>query len=303
MANEVAVKEKGITSYLAIPEVRESIINAIGKDHVDAFISDVVACVQNNTDLAACTNKSIFSAALLSRSINLPLTPQLGYCYLVPYNNKKNENGKTVYVKEATFQMGWKGYVQLALRSNYYRKLIATDVRKGEIVNYDPFNDAYAIQPCSFEKRLEKDGKGKYLIPVVGYYAKFEMVNGFIKEAFMSHEDMLSFAKTYSKAYRSDLDKHTSYSFWTTKFEDMAKKTMIRQLLGKWGLLTRELELAYLHDMAIENEDGTLDYIDNKPDDSEPVVNPFNNKKEEVIDGEAVELSEEAVKEANEVFK
>jgi len=303
MANEVAKKETGITSYLSSPAVRESIVNALGKDHVDSFVSDVVACVQNNDTLAQCSNKSIFSAALLSRSINLPLTPQLGYAYLVPYDNKKQVNGKTEWVKEAVFQMGWKGYVQLALRSNNYRKLIATDVRKGEVVNYDPFNDQYAIQPLAFEKRMQKIENGNYLVPVVGYYAKMELVSGFTKEIFMSYEDMLAHAKTYSKAYRRDLDKHTAYSFWTTKFEDMAKKTMLRQLLGKWGLLTPELEKAYTYDMAVENEDGTLDYIDNKPDDSEPVVNPFNK---EVVDVEAVEVETipvDIAHEADEVFK
>ena len=299
MANEVAVRDKSITAYLSIPEIRESIVNVLGKDHVDSFVSDVVACVQNNNTLKECTNKSIFSAALLSKSINLPLTPQLGYAYLVPFDNKHQVNGKTEYVKEAVFQMGWKGYVQLALRSNNFRKLIATDVRKGEINGYNPFDDKYEITPIEFEKRTAKDDKGHYLIPIIGYYAKLEMVNGFVKEMYMSHEDMLEYAKRYSKGYRSDLNKHTSYSFWTTKFEDMAKKTMLRQLLGKYGLLTVELEQAYTHDMAIERDDGTLDYIDNKPDDPEPVVNPFK----EVVDAEVVEIPQELEEEAKAVFK
>lgn len=299
MANEVAIRDKSITAYLSIPEIRESIVNVLGKDHVDSFVSDVVACVQNNNALKECTNKSIFSAALLSKSINLPLTPQLGYAYLVPFDNKHQVNGKTEYVKEAVFQMGWKGYVQLALRSNNFRKLIATDVRKGEINGYNPFDDKYEIAPIEFEKRTAKDDKGHYLIPIIGYYAKLEMVNGFVKEMYMSHEDMLEYAKRYSKAYRSDLNKHTSYSFWTTKFEDMAKKTMLRQLLGKYGLLTVELEQAYTHDMAIERDDGTLDYIDNKPDDPEPVVNPFKD----AVDAEVVEIPQELEEEAKAVFK
>lgn len=300
MANEVVAKEKGIASFLAMPEVRENITNVLGKDHVDSFVADVVACVQNNETLAKCTNKSIFSAALLSKSINLPLTPQLGYAYLVPFDNKHQVNGKTEYVKEAVFQMGWKGYVQLALRSNNFRKLIATDVRKGEISGYNPFEDQYDVKPLDFEKRNAKDDKGNCLIPIIGYYAKLEMVSGFVKEMYMSAEDMLEYAKKYSKAYRNDLNKHTSYSFWSTKFEDMARKTMLRQLLGKYGLLTVELEKAYTHDMAIEREDGQLDYVDNKPDDTEPVVNPF---KEEVVDAEVVEIPEEISKQADEVFK
>ena len=295
MGNELAVKEQGIASYLSSPAVRESITNVLGEKNVDSFVADVVACVQNNETLAKCTNKSIFSAALLSKSINLPLTPQLGYAYLVPFDNKHQENGKTVYLKEAVFQMGWKGYVQLALRSNNFRKIIATDVRKGEVQGYNPFEDEYEIKPIDFEKRMAKDEKGNYLIPIIGYYAKLEMTSGFIKEMYMTYEDMLEYAKKYSKAYRRDLDKHTSFSFWTTKFEDMAKKTMLRQLLGKYGLLTVELEKAYTHDMAIEREDGTLEYIDNKPDDTEPVVNPF-------ADAEDAKF-EELLDEAGEVFK
>ena len=295
MANELVAKEQGIASYLASPAVRESITNVLGEKHVDSFVADVVACVQNNETLAKCTNKSIFSAALLSKSINLPLTPQLGYAYLVPFDNKHQENGKTVYLKEAVFQMGWKGYVQLALRSNNFRKIIATDVRKGEVQGYNPFEDQYEIKPIDFEKRMAKDDKGNYLIPIIGYYAKLEMTSGFVKEMYMSYDDMLEYAKKYSKAYRRDLDKHTSFSFWTTKFEDMAKKTMLRQLLGKYGLLTVELEKAYTHDMAIEREDGTLDYIDNKPDDTEPVVNPFANAEDAEV--------EVIMDEADEVFK
>lgn len=295
MANEVAVKEQGIASYLSSPAVRENITNVLGKDHVDSFVADLVACVQNNETLAKCTNKSIFSSALLAKSINLPLTPQLGYCYLVPYDNKKQKDGHTEYVKEATFQMGWKGYVQLALRSNNYRKLIATDVRKGEINGFNPFDDCYEITPLDFEKRNAKDDKGHYLVPIIGYYAKMVMVNGFTKELFVTQEDMLDFATKYSKAYRNDLNKHTQYSFWTTKFEDMAKKTMLRQLLGKWGLLTAELETAYTHDMAVIGEDGDIEYVDNKPDDTEPVVNPFAD----VVDAEVTEVE----KEADEVFK
>lgn len=191
-----------------------------------------------------------------------------------------------------------KGYVQLALRSGRYKKLLSSDVRKGEVVDYDPFNDTYILKPFDFEKRLEKDTKGNYLIPVIGYYAKFELDNGFIKEMFMSSADMADYAKKYSKAYRNDMDKHTSYSFWTTKYEDMAKKTMIRQLLGKWGLLTPELQKAYTCDMAVIDEDGNPEYVDNQPDISEPVVNPMSD----IIDGDYKDITD-IEKETEGIFK
>ena len=282
--NEVAVQ--GIAGFLATPAIKENIEGVVGKEHATQFISDVVACVQNNTTLSACTNKSILSGALLAKAINLPLTPQLGYAYLVPFDNKKQIDGQTRWVKEAQFQMGYKGYIQLALRSGRYKKLFATDVRRGEVVGFNPFEDSFDLEPVPFDKRTAKDDKGNYLVPVIGYYTKFELMNGFVKELYMTYEDMLAYAKQYSKAYRSDIQKHTSYSYWTTRFEDMAKKTMLRQLLGKWGLLTPELEKAYTCDMAVIDEDGNPQYVDNQPDDTEPTVNPMGD----VIDGQFEEI-------------
>lgn len=277
MGNELQVQ--GIASFLATPKIRENIESVVGKENATGFVSDIVACVQNNNQLSTCTNKSILSGALIAKSINLPLTPQLGYAYLVPFENKKvvevDGRKQTAYVKEAQFQMGYKGYVQLALRSGRYKKLFATDVRKGEVVGFDPFNDVFELKALDFEKRMSKDDKGNLLVPIIGYYAKFELMNGFVKEMYMPYDDMISYAKKYSKAYRSDIQKHTSYSFWTTKFEDMAKKTMLRQLLGKWGLLTPELEKAYTYDMAVVDENGNPEYVDNQPDDTEPALNPM----------------------------
>lgn len=285
--NEVAVQ--GIAGFLATPAIKENIESVVGKEHATQFISDVVSCVQNNNTLAVCTNKSILSGALLAKAINLPLTPQLGYAYLVPFDNKKQIDGQTKWVKEAQFQMGYKGYVQLALRSGRYKKLFATDVRKGEVVNFNPFEDTFELSPVEFEKRTAKDDKGNFIVPVIGYYAKFELMNGFVKELYMTHEDMLEYAKKYSKAYRSDMQKRTSYSFWTTKFEDMAKKTMLRQLLGKWGLLTPEMEKAYTCDMAVIDEDGNPQYVDNQPDDTEPAENPMAD----VIEADYKEIDEQ----------
>lgn len=297
------IKEvKGIASYLATPAIHKNVESVLGKNKVDGFVADIVACVQNNEKLSECTNQSILSGALLAKSISLPLTPQLGYTYLVPYDVKKQNNGKTVFIKEAQFQLGYKGYIQLALRSNMFRKLVATDVRKGEVLGYDVFNDTYDLQSVEFEKRIARDDKGNWLVPIMGYYAKMELVSGFVKEMFMSADDMQKFAETYSKSYRSDLKKHTSYSFWTTRFEEMAKKTMLRQLLGKWGLLTPELERAYISDMAVINEDGNPEYVDNKPDETEPVENPFSDNA--IEDAETVEVIPTDIEaEADEVFR
>lgn len=294
MADELAVQ--GISAYLAKPAIRENIESVIGKEHATAFISDVVACVQQTPALAKCTNKSILSAGLVAKSINLPMTPQLGYAHLVPYDVKKEVNGKKEYVKEAQFQMGYKGYIQLALKSGQYRKLLTTDVREGEIVRQDPFDDYWEMNALPYEKRNAKNAQSEWLCPIVGYYAKYELVNGFTKDLYVSAEDMKAFAIKYSKAYRSDMDKHTSYSFWTTRYDDMAKKTMLRQLLGKWGLLTPEMQKAYTSDMAVIDEAGNPTYVDNQPNDPEPTVNPMADVVEDIE-------FREITKHADEVFK
>lgn len=294
MADELVVQ--GISAYLAKPAIRENIESVIGKEHATSFISDIVACVQQTPALAKCTNKSILSAGLVAKSINLPMTPQLGYTYLVPYDVKKEIDGKKQYIKEAQFQMGYKGYIQLALRSGHYRKLLATDVRTGEIVMHDPFDDFWQMEAQPYEKRNAKNAQGDWLCPICGYYAKYELTNGFTKDFYMSAEEMKAFATKYSKAYRSDMDKHTNYSFWTTRYDDMAKKTMLRQLLGKWGILTTEMEKAYKCDMAVIDDAGNPVYVDNQPNDTEPTVNPMADIVDDL-------RFREISRQADEVFK
>lgn len=291
MGNELVEKKKeGISSYLGKEAIRANIAGVIGESNVNRFVSDIVACVQNNNSLAECTNASILSGALVAKSIDLPLTPQLGYAYLVPFNNKKQVvdaqgHKGTEWQKEAQFQLGYKGYIQLALKSGQYKRLVATDVRKGEISEYDPFSNEYVKQSIPFEKRTAKDSNGEWIVPVVGYYAMFEMNNGFKQELYISKEDMLKHADKYSKAYRSDKEKGWSNSFWTSDFDAMAKKTMLRQLLGKWGLLTPELQKAYTCDMAVIDENGNPEYVDNQPDDMRETDDPVGD----IIDTQCVE--------------
>ena len=280
--------EGGISSYLNKAEIKANIEGVIGKDNVNSFITDIVACVNNNADLSKCTNKSILSGALVAKSVNLSLAPHFGHAYLVPFSNKKTITGedgrkRTEYVDEAQLNIGWKGYYQLAMRSRIYKKIVACDVRKGEVSDFNPFTNEYSIKPIPFEDRMKKDAKGNWLYPVIGYYAMFETVEGFKHELYMTKEDMQAFAQKYSKAYRSDIKNGYSYSFWTISFDDMALKTMYRQLLSKYGMLTPEMQKAYVADMGIVQEDGSVVYADNQPDEPRTVDNPL----EDVIDVEA----------------
>ena len=263
MANEVQVQQKqGINTYLQSEAVKNNIVSVIGKEDSQRFISSVVSAVQTNPTLSECTNSSILSAALLGHSLKLPQSPQLQMFYLVPYNNKKKDaNGKETVVKEAVFQLSYRGYLQLAMRSGQYRKINACDIREGELKSYNPITEEYVFEAITdYEKRKD--------LPVIGYFAYFEMTNGYRKELYWSKDQMEAHAKKYSMSYR----KGWSSSFWTTDFDAMALKTMLRQLISKWGMMSVDMETAYQNDMAVQDENGNPVYIDNVPDELEKAV-------------------------------
>lgn len=282
MANEVQVAQKqGINAFLQSDAVKNNIMSVVGEKDSQRFISSVVSAVQTNPQLAECTNASILSAALLGHSLKLPQSPQLQMFYLVPFkNNKKvkDEAGreKKIEVKEAVFQLSYRGYLQLAMRSGQYKKINACDIREGELRSFNPITEEYVFEAITdYEKRKA--------LPVIGYYAYFEMTNGYRKELYWSKEQMEAHAKRYSASYRNGW----SSSFWSSDFDAMAFKTMLRQLISKWGMMSVDMEKAYQNDMAIEDETGTPFYIDNVPDEPKKAEDPF---KESVVDSVATEV-------------
>jgi recombination protein RecT len=244
----------GIAGFLAQEAVKANVESVVGVKDSQRFISSVVSAVQTNPALSECTNSSILSAALLGHSLNLPQSPQIGMFYLVPF---KNKNGT-----EATFQLSYRGMLQLAMRSGQYKAINVTDIRQGELVSYDPIEDSYEFAPeTDFAKRME--------LPIIGFYAYFEMINGFKKGIYWSKEQIENHAKKYSATYRK------GFGLWATDFDAMAKKTMLRQLISKWGIMSVEMERAYVGDQAVIREDGSVDYIDNVPDEPEKAVDVF----------------------------
>lgn len=264
-----AKKDMGITAFLNQDSVKNQLQQAVGKNSM-RFVSSVVSAVTVNPALQECTNKSILSAALLGESLNLSPSPQLGQYYMVPYENKKEG------IKVAQFQMGYKGYIQLAIRSGQYKKLNVLAVKEGELVRFDPLTE-------EIEVRLIEDEEKREQAKTIGYYAMFEYINGFKKALYWSKKKMASHAEKYSAAFskngglkslelleqgkipQKDLWKYSS--FWFKDFEAMAFKTMLRQLISKWGIMSIEMLRAYEGDMAEIREDGTNQYVDNGPED------------------------------------
>lgn len=238
----------GIVAYLTKDAVKANINSIIGGKNGSRFISSVVSAVQANPQLQECTNQSILSGALLGESLNLSPSPQLGHYYLVPFNDK--ERGKV-----AQFQLGYKGYIQLAIRSGQYKKLNVLAIKEGELIRFDPLNE-------EIEVSLIEDEEKREAAPTIGYYAMFEYTNGFRKAIYWSKKKMEQHALTYSNGYRAK----KGYTFWEKDFDAMAYKTMLRQLISKWGIMSIDMISAMDADMAVINQDGTKDYVENDPD-------------------------------------
>ena len=265
--------KQGLTAYLAQDAVRNQINSIIGGKNGPRFISSIVSAVQATPALQECTNPSILSAALLGESLNLSPSPQLGQYYLVPYDNKSKG------VKEAQFQMGYKGYIQLAIRSGQYKKLNVLAIKEGELVHFDPLNE-------EIEVRLIEDELVREEAETIGYYAMFEYTNGFRKAIYWSREKMAAHAKKFSPGYKKDLEKHTKWTFWAKDFDSMAYKTMLRQLISKWGIMSIDLVTALDADMAVIQEDGKKEYVETEPLEAQMEYEPVKEETKPEIQEE-----------------
>ena len=283
----------GLTAYLTQDVVKNQINKVVGGKNGTRFVSSIVSAVQTTPALQECTNPSILSAALLGEALNLSPSPQLGQFYMVPFKNKKKG------VTEAQFQLGYKGYIQLAIRSGYYKKLNVLAIKDGALIRYNPLEEE--IEVSLIEDDIEREET-----PTAGYYAMFEYENGFKKSMYWSKKKMLAHADKYSAAFSAkslelleagkipDSEKWKYSSFWYKDFDGMAMKTMLRQLISKWGIMSIDLQTAIDKDMAVIQEDGTADYVDHQQETVEEERNIVAEQEmKEVISPEQKETEKE----------
>ena len=255
ITSNTLTKSKPKFSVAIKSEGYQSLINTTLRDpkRANRFVANITSAVAVNPLLADCDAGTILSGGLLGESLNLSPSPQLGQFYLVPFNDKARG-------KVATFQLGWHGYVQLAIRSGYYKKLNVLPVKKGELIKFNPLEEEIEIN-------LIEDDTIREQTETIGYYAFFEYTNGFKKAMYWSREKMESHALKYSQGYRADKKNNTEYTFWSKDFDSMAMKTMLRQLISKWGIMSTEMQEAYVKDQAVIDEKGNVDYVDNDNSD------------------------------------
>jgi len=248
------------------------------------FIAAVSSAVAANPALQECEPGSILSSALLGEGLNLSPSPQLGQYYMVPYKRKANANKGIQEAMLAQFQIGYKGMIQLAIRSGFYSKINVLDIKRGELVSFNTLLEEITVNLIDDELEREQ-------AETTGYYAMFEYLNGFRKEMYWSKEKMLAHADKYSMAFDKQIflrlqagekvqDAWKYSSFWYKDFDGMAFKTMLRQLISKWGIMSTELTEAFTKDHAVIASNGEIDYIDStsndelQPEEPEPEKEP-----------------------------
>lgn len=206
---------KGLMDSPAVKKRFEEVL----MERAPQYMSSIVNLVNSDTNLKKCEPMSVISSCMLAATMDLPVDKNLGYAWVVPYGTK------------AQFQMGYKGYIQLALRTGQYKGINVVEIREGELISWNPLSEEVEID---FTQR--KSDK------VVGYAGYFKLLNGFEKTVYWSREDVEAHAKKFSKTYSF------KNGVWQTDFDSMAKKTVLRNLLSKWGILSIEMQKAYSAD-------------------------------------------------------
>jgi recombination protein RecT len=205
-----------------------------------SFIATLINITNENTYLQKCDPNTILGSAMIAATLDLPVNPNLGLAYIIPYKDK------------AQFQLGYKGFIQLAMRSGQYKTINVSEVYEDELEFYNPLTGEVKFTDIkNWEIRKKDDGKN-----IIGYYAFFELFNGFKKEIYMNIEEIKNHAHTYSASYR----KKSNDSLWTTNFHAMGLKTVLKQLLSKWGVLSVEMQ------RAIQSDQGIIKNIDSIDD-------------------------------------
>ena len=300
-SNQLTAQKQRFSVAITTDTYRNMISNTLGDpERSRRFIAAITSAVAVNPALQDCNPSTILAGALLGESLNLSPSPQLGQYYLVPFENRvKGKDGKALYVtnekgekvldekgkwipvteKKAQFVLGFKGYIQLAIRSGQYKDIDVLTIKEGEYLG----KDADTGKP---RFRFIEDDDERDALPTAGYLAYFEYLNGFKKSLYWSKAKMLNHADQYSPAFsaqvmqkiesgevpQADMWKYSS--FWYKDFDSMAKKTMLRQLLSKWGMMSIEMQQGFVHDSQFiqMGNDGSFsgDYEEPAPVDPAP---------------------------------
>lgn len=265
---QAPVKPKTLRELFNDPIIKTKVEQLIGKNSA-TFATSVMQIANSNALLRTADPSSVFNAACMAATLNLPLQNGLGFAYIVPFKNNKERK------VEAQFQIGYKGFIQLAQRSGQFKRLVALPVYKKQLIKKDFINGF----KFDWEQEPEKDENP------IGYYAYFKLVNDFSAELYMSHDDIVKHAQRYSQTFKK------GFGVWLDNFEAMALKTVMKLLLSKQAPLSVEMQQAVLADQAVvkDVENQEFNYEDNIQNAEFVAVvddETFNNCKQSILNGE-----------------
>jgi len=265
MANELTTQATGLklfNQFIANPRTQDYLTTVLAEKRA-SFVNNITALVANNATLQVCKPDTLLFASLKATALELPLDQNLGFAYVLPY--KDNKTGVT----SAQFQMGYKGFVQLALRTGQFKTLNATDVREGELVDED-----FVTGDMTFKKAENRES-----LPIVGYCAYFRLLNGFEKYLYMTVEEVKAHALRFSQTFKR------GYGLWADKemFDAMARKTVIKLLISKYAPLSVEMRDAIKADQSVMNGADKYDYVDNQESAQPDASESAKAKAKEVI--------------------
>lgn len=276
MANQVAKKEHvTVSSLVSNEDIKKKFSDVLGKK-ANGFIASLITASKN--DLKDVEPNSVLKSAMTAATLDLPIDKNLGFAYILPYNNKKTG------IKEAQFQLSYKGYIQLAIRSGQYKTINAIEIYENEIARTNRLTGEVEFNENDSQINRDK---------VVGYMAYFKLINGFEKAIYMSKEEMEAHAKKYSQSYSSKKDWVVKSSLWTTDFDSMALKTILKRLISKYGIMSIEMQTAVLNDQAVIDENNNPKYVDNQVEQEiEENANKTTIDMGAVVDTEFKEVAE-----------
>lgn len=240
------------------------------KENTAGFITSIIQIMNDNKDLLKADRNSLLFASANAASMNLPINPNLGFAYIIPYKTKQKQviekDGRQITVwteiVKAQFQMGYKGFIQLAMRSGQFKTIDAKRIYEGQLVEDDSF------EGISFRWGNKTSDK------IIGYAGYFKLTNGFEKIHYMSIEELKGHGTKYSQSFKK------GYGLWEDNFDAMAIKTVLKLLLSKFAPLSLDMQRAVVSDQAVlEDWDGTPKYLDNT--DKKPTLEDNNREKEE----------------------
>lgn len=248
MSQELTLHQQNVMSLRKIAESPAYLnrFKQVLNDRAPQFIASLVQVVSSSSYLAKCDPQTTMAAAITAAALDLPIDRNLGFAHIVPYKD------------QAQFQMGYKGFIQLAIRTGQYKFLNCCMVKKGELVKYDELTGEVIIDPTKRESE-----------EVTGYAAYFKLMNGYEHAEYWTKQEVEEHARRYSQAYRGNYETP-----WKTNFDSMALKTVVKSLLSHWGIMSVEMQRAMTQDQGIR-----------RSVDSDEVAYPDNDPKKPVMEG------------------